>query len=88
MLRYRHTYREGASLRTWILEIARNVFFDYLTKNPTHTDLNEMADIGDSYYETEEQHQFLHRALAQLPDQYREVLLLSRFQIISYEEIC
>ena len=87
MLRYRHTYREGASFKTWILEIARNVFFDYLKKNPTHTDLNEIADIGDSYDETEEQHQFLHRALAQLPDQYREVLLLSRFQHMSYEEI-
>ncbi|HAK79401.1 MAG TPA: RNA polymerase subunit sigma [Runella sp.] len=87
MLRYRHTYREGASFKTWILEIARNVFFDYLKKNPTHTDLTEIADIGDSYDETEEQHQFLHRALAQLPDQYREVLLLSRFQNMSYEEI-
>ena len=39
MLRYRHTYREGASFRTWILEIARNVFFDHLKQNPTFSDL-------------------------------------------------
>lgn len=87
MLRYRHTYREGASFRTWILEIARNVFFDYLKKNPSHTDLSEIADISDTYDETDEQHQFLHRALSLLPDAYREVLLLSRFQNMSYEEI-
>jgi RNA polymerase sigma factor (sigma-70 family) len=87
MLRYRHTYREGASFRTWVLEIARNVFFDYLKQNPTFADLTEVPDISDSYDETNEQEQFLHRALAQLPDQYREVLLLSRFQNMSYEEI-
>lgn len=87
MLRYRHTYREGASFRTWVLEIARNVFFDYLKQNPTFTDLTEVPDISDTYDETNEQEQFLHRALAQLPDQYREVLLLSRFQNMSYEEI-
>lgn len=87
MLRYRHTYREGASFRTWVLEIARNVFFDYLKQNPTFADLTEVPDISDTYDETNEQEQFLHRALAQLPDQYREVLLLSRFQNMSYEEI-
>ena len=87
MLRYRHTYREGASFRTWVLEIARNVFFDYLKQNPTYSDLADVPDVGESYDESEEQHQYLHHALAQLPDQYREVLLLSRFQNMSYEEI-
>ena len=87
MLRYRHTYREGASFRTWVLEIARNVFFDYLKQNPTHSDLADVPDVGESYDETEEQHQYLYHALAQLPEQYREVLLLSRFQNMSYEEI-
>ncbi len=87
MLRYRHTYREGASFRTWVLEIARNVFFDYLKQNPTFSDLADVPDVGESYDESEEQHQYLHHALAQLPDQYREVLLLSRFQNMSYEEI-
>lgn len=87
MLRYRHTYREGASFRTWVLEIARNVFFDYLKQNPTHSDLADVPDMGESYDETEEQHQYLYHALARLPDQYREVLLLSRFQNMSYEEI-
>ena len=87
MLRYQHTYREGASFRTWVLEIARNVFFDYLKQNPTYSDLADVPDMGESDDETEEQHQYLHNALAQLPDQYREVLLLSRFQNMSYEEI-
>lgn len=87
MLRYRHTYREGASFRTWVLEIARNVFFDHLKQNPTFSDLTEIPDVGDTYDEADEQHQYLHQALTQLPDQYREVLVLSRFQNMSYEEI-
>jgi len=87
VLRYRHTYREGASFKTWIFEVARNVFHDYLKQNPTLSDIKDIPDTYDTEDESEEQYQYLHVALAQLPDQYREVLILSRFQNMSYDEI-
>ncbi|MFT4033707.1 MAG: sigma-70 family RNA polymerase sigma factor [Siphonobacter sp.] len=85
LLRYRHTFREGALFRTWLYELARNVFHDHLKTSRIQT--HEIPELIDFEDDAEDRHQQLHRALNQLPDSYREVLLLSRFQNMSYEEI-
>lgn len=87
VLRYRHTYREGAMFKTWVFEVARNVFHDFLKQNPISTDITEIPDFGESHDDIEQKYQHLHQALGQLPEQYREVLILSRFQNMSYEQI-
>jgi RNA polymerase sigma factor (sigma-70 family) len=87
MLRYRHSYQEGAVFKTWIFEVARNVFYDFLKQNPIATTTAEIPDLGEPNDDTEQQYQYLHRALGQLPEQYREVLVLSRFQNMNYEQI-
>ncbi len=85
VLRYRHTFREEAAFRTWVYEVARNVFHDHLKTVRLQT--NEIPELLDTEEEPEDRHQQLHQALGQLPDSYRDVLLLSRFQNMSYEEI-
>ena len=45
-----------------------------------------MPDLLDAL-EQEENEQRLIRALAQLPDDYRELLVLTRFQHLKYEEV-
>ncbi|OZI07841.1 RNA polymerase subunit sigma [Siphonobacter sp. BAB-5385] len=85
VLRYRHTFREEAVFRTWVYEVARNVFHDHLKTVRLQT--NEIPELLDTEEEPEDRHQQLHQALGQLPDSYRDVLLLSRFQNMSYEEI-
>jgi RNA polymerase sigma factor (sigma-70 family) len=87
LLRYRHTYRRGAVFRTWVYEIARNVLYDFNKANPTLNELTEIPDVAELIDEREAQYQQLHQALAQLPELSREVLLLSRFQDMSYDEI-
>jgi RNA polymerase sigma factor (sigma-70 family) len=86
LLRYKHSYREGASFRTWIYEVARNTLYDFFKKQPKLTDLTEIPDRADDE-DNEQTYQNVHLALAQLPEQYREVLVLSRFQNMSYEEV-
>ncbi len=85
LLRYRHTFREGAVFRTWVYELARNIYNDHL--KTTRHQTNEFPDILLEEDESEAYHQRLHQALELLPDSYRDVLLLSRFQNMSYEEI-
>ncbi len=87
LLRYRTSYRPEAIFKTWVYEITRNVLNDFVKKNPITTNLSEIYDQYDEPNESEEQYQFVHRALAQLPEQAREVLLMSRFQNMSYEQI-
>ncbi|TAE36148.1 MAG: sigma-70 family RNA polymerase sigma factor [Runella slithyformis] len=87
LLRYRNTYKAGTVFKTWIYEIARNVWHDYTKQNPELTELSELTNVGDAFDETTDQNEQLHVALAQLPQTYREVLLMSRFQDMSYDEI-
>jgi RNA polymerase sigma factor (sigma-70 family) len=64
-----------------------NVFYDFVKKKPITAHLSEIQDQYDEPNDSEDQHLFVHRALAQLPEQAREVLTMSRFQNMTYEEI-
>ena len=87
LLRYRHTYKANMVFKTWIYEMARNVWHDYAKQNPKLTELTEIDNRGEATDETSDQNEQLYAALAQLPETYREVLLLSRFQDMNYDEI-
>lgn len=90
ILKYRQSYRSGTPFRAWIYQIARNARVDHFRKTPRQITLEpEMLPPvipGDSAQEKQEA-ELLHRALMQLPDEKREILLLSRFQELKYEEI-
>jgi RNA polymerase sigma-70 factor (ECF subfamily) len=90
ILKYRQSYRAGTPFRSWIYQIARNARVDHFRKFPHHTALEpEMLPPvlpRDSAQENQEA-QLLHRALMQLPEEKREILLLCRFQELKYQEI-
>src|SRR5207248_2512994 len=90
ILKYRQTYRPGTPFRTWMYQIARNARQDSIRKQRPEVHLeSEMSPAiapADSIQQ-EQQTVLLHRALMQLPEEKREVLVLSRFQELKYEEI-
>jgi RNA polymerase sigma-70 factor (ECF subfamily) len=96
MLKYRHTYRDDGSFTAWMYHLARRCASDYFRKTsaaPTATDpedLNLHADsaphAGD-HAAMRDEHALLHKALNRLHRDDREVLLLSRFQELSFAEI-
>jgi len=90
ILRYRQSYQPGTPFRAWIYQIARNARVDHYRKSPRHIVFEpEMAPPvrpRDSAQQSEEA-ALLHRALMQLPEDKREILILSRFQELKYEEI-
>lgn len=90
ILKYRQSYRPGTPFRTWIYQIARNARQDYHRKHPAALPFEpEMspAVLSIDAAEAEQQAALLHKALLMLPEEKREVLLLSRFQELKYEEI-
>jgi RNA polymerase sigma factor (sigma-70 family) len=91
ILRYRQSYQPGTPFRPWIYQIARNARVDLLRKSPRSQVTFEPEMIPpvmprDSAQQ-EQESALLHRALMQLPEEKREVLILARFQELKYEEI-
>jgi RNA polymerase sigma factor (sigma-70 family) len=90
ILRYRESYRPGTPFRAWIYQIARNARIDYFRKTPRQVTFDpEMLPPvlpKDSAQQNQEA-ALLHRALMQMPEEKREVLVLARFQELKYEEI-
>ena len=90
ILKYRQSYRPGTPFRAWMYQIARNARHDYRRKHPEATPLDPETlpttasiDIAES----EQQAALLHKALLMLPEEKREVLILSRFQELKYDQI-
>jgi len=90
ILRYRQTYRPGTTFRTWMYQIARNTRIDQVRKvrpeSPLAIEPSAPTRASDSA-ERHQEAQLLQRALMQLPEDKREVLILSRFQELKYDEI-
>lgn len=90
ILKYRHTYRPGTPFRTWMYHIARNARLDRIKKQAAEGKLETQTSAPDqppAALERKQEAALLHRALMRLPDEKREVLVLSRFQELSYQEI-
>jgi RNA polymerase sigma-70 factor (ECF subfamily) len=94
MLKYRTSYKPELRFQSWIYQMARNSFSDYYQKQkqtaPVKMEVekldDQLPDVMEAL-EQEENEKRLIKALAQLPDDYRELLVLTRFQHLKYEEV-
>lgn len=94
MLKYRNSYRDGARFQSWIYQVARNVFSDhYQAHKNKFSDFVDVEKLGaqlrdsEEYAEQMEKENNLHRSLAMLKEDQRELLILTRFQHMKYEEV-
>ncbi len=94
MIKYRNSYREGAKFQSWIYQVARNVFSDhYQTIKNRKSDFIDVEKIGERMAESDEtsmmdeQERLLHRSMALLSEEQRELLVLTRYQHMKYEEV-
>jgi RNA polymerase sigma factor (sigma-70 family) len=94
ILKYKHQF-QGGQFRTWLFHIARNVHHDqYRRKNqPIKVSIDDYKDQIRDRYETDfelnsaEDLGLLRKAIAALPEDKREILLLSKYQEKNYKEI-
>lgn len=94
VLKYRKSYKEGMRFQSWIYQMARNVFADYyqFQKNKVNkfVDVQEIRNNASSAHDDMEQtekEELLSRSMALLPDDQRELLILTRYQHMKYEEV-
>jgi len=96
MLKYRHTFTGDGEFRTWMYHLARNVLVDHSKQNKRSAQQYDLADVADRVgggpaaderILKQQDMDTLHNAMARLSTEYREVLVLSRFQELKYDEI-
>jgi RNA polymerase sigma factor (sigma-70 family) len=94
ILKYRDTYRPRTSFVAWMYQVARNAHIDSRRKHRSETAWTDDApeppskERGpDELFHRQQEVRLVRRALAALPADKREVLLLSRYQNLKYEQI-
>lgn len=92
VMKYRKSYKEGQKVQFWIFQIARNMLKDHFRKMKIHRDQFNPVEvmpevIDDSLDEAREKEKQLYRAMKELPDDKRELLVLSKFEGLKYEQI-
>lgn len=95
ILKYRHLFRGEGDFRTWMFHIARNVSHDHFRKNKIK--VKEPVDkwedrLGHSENRATEmqaadEREILELAMERLPEDKREIILLSKYQEKKYKEI-
>jgi len=90
MLRAGDTWRADARFTNWMYRIARNSFIDHSRKQKWETEMTPDYDVPapkSAGYEEEQERDLVRRALEELPPDKRELLVLSRYQGMKYEQI-
>src|SRR5215467_11408052 len=95
ILKYRKTFRDESRFKAWMFHIARNARADYYRKHQTEMPAPEddferlpsSVRMPGQDLEQEQQTFLLECALLKLPPEKREVLILSRYQDLKYEQI-
>jgi RNA polymerase sigma-70 factor (ECF subfamily) len=88
----------GGDARAWLLTIVRNTCYTWLRKNRSHEfstsfdlDLHDTEDPAASPEQVAVQtadQELLRQAFAEIPLEYREILVLRELEGLSYREIC
>jgi RNA polymerase sigma-70 factor, ECF subfamily len=92
MLKYRHSFQDGNPFTSWMYQVARHAHADGAQKRRAEAPLEEPEPPSGEPDAVEilrrrQDLGLLRRALAALPVDKREVLVLSRFQSLKYEQI-
>jgi len=90
MLKYRETYRPEHGFTTWMYRIARNAHIDQMRKRKWEVAMEEDWDgpaRAAQSLDDQQELEFVRLALLRLPPEKRELLVLSRYQGLKYEQI-
>jgi RNA polymerase sigma-70 factor (ECF subfamily) len=93
MIKYRQSFKNGSTVKSWIYQIARNLHADYCRKQKSNDELfmvtetypADVTDETDNFMEDDFER--LDRALSKLSDTQKEIIVLSRYQGLKYGEI-
>jgi RNA polymerase sigma-70 factor, ECF subfamily len=93
MLKYKATFRDDSEFMPWMFGIGRNACLAHLRRTAddraphSEQDVETLAQEPTEDARERDEAEIVRRALQQLPVERREVLVLSRYEFKSYEEI-
>lgn len=93
MLTYRHTFAGTGKFISWMYHMARNVYADFYRKKKRQGQQEDLEKADKSPLisftpdDREEELQLLEKAMQFLPDDKREVLIMSKYQELAYKDI-
>ena len=91
ILKYRQSWQPDRSYTAWMYQIARNAQNDALSKRKVESELVDTDSVSndamDDKLNRKQEITTLRRAMARLPLEKRELLVLSRFENLKYEQI-
>lgn len=91
-----HNFRGDAKLSTWLFKIAVNESINFINREKSRMNISADTDDtsflidrleADDYFDGEELHQELLKAVASLPEKQRLVFNMKYFDDMKYEEI-
>jgi RNA polymerase sigma factor (sigma-70 family) len=93
MIKYKNSYNSEYSVKSWMFQIARNLHADFCREEKNSGEVimkaenypSDVADEGETFHEDD--YQRLEKALSDLSPGQREMIILSRYQGLKYEEI-
>jgi RNA polymerase sigma factor (sigma-70 family) len=94
IINHRERYRPVGEFKSWIFSIAHNLGVDHLRTRGRYSSFEETVEIGADRSDTAEEDllrderiSLLEKAMQGLRDDYREALILSRYEGLRYHEI-
>lgn len=93
MIKYKNSYKNEFSVKTWMYKMARNLHIDYCNEEKRSEELflttsSYPVDItDDSFGYPEEDYERLEHAFSFLSNEQKEIIVMSRYQGLKYEEI-
>ncbi len=90
-----HRFQGKSKVKTWLFQIAKHVYYKHLKKNPFPSNL-QFDDSGESLanldtpetiLQKKEDDMFLHFAITELKEPYKQVMVLRAFNELSFKEI-
>jgi RNA polymerase sigma factor (sigma-70 family) len=93
MIKYRNSFKDDSRFQPWIYQIARNVFSDFYKGQKNRVNNIDVEKLSDHIPESDEskamqeKEELLHAGLARLSEDERQLLVLTRFQHMKYEEV-
>jgi len=88
ILKYRASYDVSKGFKSWMYRIARNILHSHYSERKICTEnIDNHSFLANIEVEENTNHEKLYRCLDQLNDEYRELIVLSKFQGLKYKEI-
>jgi RNA polymerase sigma factor (sigma-70 family) len=92
LIKYRKSFNRQKSFKPWLYQIAKNILINY-----SKTKQNKTIDFNNINYheiiqlendcDNSRKDNLLYKSISKLPFEYREIIVLSKFQGLKYRQI-